>query len=94
MKETFFINRLKIAEHEKLCFCIEVCKKCDHNSLDGIFEVLSGNKIRKLKTRDILIENCKNMCECLDFEQEYYSKTAKSIYKSGDDSVRLIEWMA
>ena len=28
-----------------------------------------------------------------DFEQDYWSRTAKSIYKSGHDSIRLMNWI-
>ena len=29
-----------------------------------------------------------------DFEQDYYSKTTKGIYRNGHDSVRLVKWLA
>ena len=28
-----------------------------------------------------------------DFEQEYWSRTAKGIYKKGHDSIRLTKWI-
>ena len=43
----------------------------------------------KLKINDILIEKNKDMLENLDFEQDYYSRTAKVLYKTGHDSIRL-----
>ena len=32
------------------------------------------------------------MNENLDFEQDYYSRTAKGIYKLRDDTSRILEW--
>ena len=34
------------------------------------------------------------MSENPDFEQNFYSGTAKSIYKKGHDFIQLMEWMA
>ena len=34
------------------------------------------------------------MFEHLDFEQEYWSRTAEGIYKTGHDSIRLMKWLA
>ena len=33
------------------------------------------------------------MNENPDFEQEYYSRTAKGIYKLGHDTSKLLEWL-
>ena len=33
------------------------------------------------------------MLENPDFEQEYWSRTAIGIYKSGYDSIKLLEWI-
>ena len=30
----------------------------------------------------------------LDFEQDYWSRTAECIYKIGHDSFRLLKWLA
>ena len=35
----------------------------------------------------------KNLLENPDFEQNYWSKTAKGIYKIGHDSIRLMKWI-
>ena len=34
------------------------------------------------------------MLENPDFEQDYWSKTAESIYKNGHESFRLRKWLA
>ena len=34
------------------------------------------------------------MIENPDFEQNYYSRTAKAIYKIGHDSIRIMKWLA
>ena len=34
------------------------------------------------------------MNENQEFEQNYCSRTAKGIYKSGHDSIRLLKWLA
>ena len=33
------------------------------------------------------------MLENPDFEQDYYSRTTKGIYKIGHDSIRLMKWI-
>ena len=42
----------------------------------------------------MVIEEYENMLEKPDFEQDYCSKTGKSIYKIGQDSIRLLKWLA
>ena len=34
------------------------------------------------------------MLENPDFEQDYWSRTAEGIYKTGRDSTRLMKWLA
>ena len=34
------------------------------------------------------------MLENPEFEQDYYSRTAESIYKIGHDSIKLLKWLA
>ena len=34
------------------------------------------------------------MLENPTFEQDYWSRTAKGIYKKGHDSIRLLKWLA
>ena len=34
------------------------------------------------------------MIENLDFEKNYWSRTAKAIYKIAHDSLRLLKWLA
>ena len=63
----------------------------ESNVYDKIYEVLSTLKNKKLKINNILIEKYKDMLENPDFEQDYYSRTAKVIYKNGHDSIRLLE---
>ena len=49
---------------------------------------------KNLKINNILIEKYKDILENPDFGQDLWSRTAKSIYKSGHDSIRLMKWMA
>ena len=51
-------------------------------------------KNKDLKTNNILIEKYKDNLENPDFEQDYWSRTATSIYKIGHDSIRLMKWLA
>ena len=34
------------------------------------------------------------MLENLDFEQDFWSKTAEGIYKAGHDSIGLMKWLS
>ena len=65
----------------------------DGKDYDEIYKVLSTLKNKKLKINNILIEKYKIMLENPDFEQNYWSRTAKSIYKIGHDSIRLMKWI-
>ena len=38
-------------------------------------------------------EKYKNMLENPDFEQDYWSRTASGIYKTGHDSIGLMKWI-
>ena len=40
-----------------------------------------------------MIENYKDELKNLDFEQDYWSRTAIGIYKIGHDSIRLMKWL-
>ena len=60
---------------------------------DEIYKRLTTLKNKKLKLNNILIENYKDMTINPDFEQDYWSRTARSIYKVGHDSVRLMKWI-
>ena len=48
---------------------------------------------KKLKISNTLIEIYKDMIKNPDFEQNYWSRTAKGIYKIGYDSVRLMKFI-
>ena len=50
-------------------------------------------KNKKLKINNIPIEKYKNTLKKSDFEQNYWSRTAKGIYKIGHDSIRLLRWI-
>ena len=76
-----FMKRLNYAEQEMFCIFIDVYKIYESNDCDKIYEVLSKLKNRKLKISKILIEKDKDMLENPEFEQDYYSRTAESIYK-------------
>ena len=64
----------------------------EENDYDKLYEVLSTLKNKKLKIINTLIEKYKDMLENPDFEQDYWSRTAKGIYKIGYDSIRLKKW--
>ena len=92
-KKINFINRLKYAEQKIFCICIDVYKTYEGDDYDEKFKVLSTLKNKKLKVNNILIEKYKNMLENFDFEQNYWSKTATSIYKIGHDCGRLMKFI-
>ena len=92
-KKINFINRLKYAEQKILCICIDVYKFFEGNNYDQIYKILSTLKNNKLKINNTLIEKYKDMLENPDFEQNYWSRTAKGIYKTGHDSIRLMKWI-
>ena len=50
-------------------------------------------KNKNLKINNILIEKYKDILENPNFEQDYWSRTAKGIYKIGHDSIRLMKWL-
>ena len=88
-----FINRLKYAEQKIFCICIDVYKIYEGENYDEIYEVLSTLKNKKLKINNTLIEKYKDMLKNPNFEQNYWSRTAKGIYKIGYDSIRLMKWI-
>ena len=92
-KKINFINRLKYAEVKIFSICIDLYKIYEGDNYDEIYKVLSTLKNQKLKINNTLIEIYKNMLENPDFEQNYWSRTAKGIYKIGHDSVRLMKWI-
>ena len=92
-KKINFINRLKYAEQNFFCICIDLYLIYDPNDSDEIFKVLSTLKKKKLKINNILIEKYKNILGNSDFEQNYWSRTAKGIYKIGHDSIRLMKFI-
>ena len=92
-KKFNFINRLKYAEVKIFCICIDVYKIYEGDDYYKIYEILSTLKNKKLKINNILIEIYKDMIKNPDFEQNYWSGTAKGIYKIGHDSIRLMKWI-
>ena len=92
-KKINFINRLKYAEQKIFCICIDVHKIYEGDDFNEIYKVLSTLKNKKLKINKILIEKYKDMIKNPDFEQNYWSRTATSIYKIGHDSIRLMKWI-
>ena len=92
-KKINFIDRLKYAEVKVFCTCIDVYKIYEGDDYNEIYKVLSTLKNKKLKIKNTLIEIYKNMLENSDFEQNYWSRTAKRIYKIGHDSIRLMKWI-
>ena len=92
-KKINFINRLKYAEVKIFCICIDVYKIYENDDYAEIYKILSTLKNKKLKINYILIEIYKDMLLNPDFEQNYWSRTAKGIYKIGHDSIRLMKWI-
>ena len=92
-KKINFINRLKYAEVKIFCICIDVYKIYEGDDYDEIFKVLSTLKSKKLKINNTLIEIYKDMLLNPNFEQNYWSRTAKGINKIGHDSIRLVKWI-
>ena len=92
-KKINFINRLKHAEQKIFCICIDVYKIYEYDDYCEIYKVLSTLKNKKLKINNILIEIYKDMLLSSNFEQNYWSRTAKGIYKIGHDSIRLMKWI-
>ena len=92
-KKINFINRLKYAEQKIFCICIDLYKIYDGNKYCEIYKVLSTLKNKKLKINNILIEIYKDMLLNSNFEQNYWSRTAKGIYKIGHDGIRLMKWI-
>ena len=79
-KEINFSNRLRYAEQKNFFICTDVFEIYEGNDYDKIFEILSTLKNKKLKINKNLIENYKAMLENLDFELNYWSRTAEGIY--------------
>ena len=92
-KKINFINRLNYAEQKVFCICIDVYKIYEGDDYDEIYKVLSTLKNKKLKINVILIEKYKDLLKNPDFEQNYWSQTAKGIYKIGHDSIRLMKFI-
>ena len=92
-KKINFINRLKYAEVKIFSICVDVYKIYGGDNYDEIYKILSTLKNKKLKVNSTLVEIYKNMLENPDFEQNYWSKTAKGIYKIGHDCIRLMKWI-
>ena len=92
-KKINFINRLKYAEAKIFSICVDVYKIYEGDDYHEIFKVLSTLKNKKLKINNTLIEIYKDMIKNPDFEQNYWSRTAKGIYKIGHDSVRLMKFI-
>ena len=46
-----------------------------------------------MKINNTLIEIYKDLLKKPDFEQNNWSRTARGIYKSGHDSIRLMKWI-
>ena len=92
-KKINFINRLKYAEAKIFSICVDIYKIYEGDDYDEKFKVLSTLKNKKLKINNTLIEIYKDMINNPDFDQNYWSRTAKGIYKIGHDSVQLMKFI-
>ena len=90
-KKINFINRIKYAEQNIFCICVDVHKIFKGDNFDKMFEVLSTLKNKKLKINKILIEKYRDMLEDHNFEQNLYSITSTGIYTIAHDSIRLMK---
>ena len=50
--------------------------------------------LKKLQINNVLIEKYKDKNENPNFEQNYYSRSAKGFYKIAHDFIRLMKWLA
>ena len=92
-KKLNFINILKYGEEKIFCICVDVYKIYEGDDYDEIYKVLSTLKNKKVKINNILIQKYKDMLKNPEFEQDYWSRTAKGIYKIGHNSIRLMKWI-
>ena len=92
-KKINFINQLKYAEIKIFSICVDLYKVYEGDDYDEIYKVLSILKNRKLKINSTLIEKHKDLLKNPDFEQNYWSRTATSIYKIGHDSIQLMKFI-
>ena len=92
-KKINFINRLKYAEQNIFCICIDVYKLYQGDDFNEIYKTLSTLKNKKLKINNTLIEIYKDMLLNPNFEQNYWSRTSTGIYKIGHNSIRLMKWI-
>ena len=81
---------MKYAEQKIFGICVDVYKTNEGTDYDKLYDVLPTFK-ENLKINDILIENYKDMIENPNFEQHYWSRTPKGLYKIGHDSIRLMK---
>ena len=93
-KKLNFINRLKDAEHKKLCICVDIDKIYEGDDYEKIYEVLSTLKNIHFKINNILLEKYNDMLGNPNFEQNFFSTTAKGVYKTAHDRIRLMKWLA
>ena len=89
-KKNFF-DRINYAQHKIICICIDVYIKYQDNDFNKNFEDISELKNKNKKIRK-LIENYNEMDE--NFQQDYYSRTAKLIYRFGHKRIMLFKWLA
>ena len=73
---------------KKWCFCIDIYKIYEGDDIHKLFECLSRITNKKLNIKKEVVEKYKNMDE--DFEENYYSRTSRGVYKIGHESVRLL----
>ena len=92
-KKINFNNRLKYAEVKTFSICVDLYKIYEGDDYDEIYTFLSKLKNKKLKINNKLIEIYKDMIKNPYFEQNYWSRTAKGIYKIGHDSIRIMKFI-
>ena len=93
-KKINYISTLHCAEIKKFCICRDVYRIYESADKDKLFDVLIKLKNKNVKFNNIFIEKHNVMNENPNFEQKYYSRTAKSINKTGHDSIKFITCLA
>ena len=78
-KKTNFINRIKYAEQKIFCICVDLYMIYFGNDYDEINKVLSTLKRKKLKIKNTLTEQYKDLLKNPSFEQDYWSRTDQGV---------------
>ena len=90
LKNKYFFNTLKHAQHKTTCICI-VNQIYERDDTKKLTVLLTKLKDEKLKIKSEIVEKYKISNEY--FEQDYFSKTAKSYQTIRHETIRIKKWM-